>query len=155
LLRYAYLYRNMYKTSTRTALLSAEVFPYKLFYIHTGAYISDGVEECTTDSGEAMNAAACDQGKSRNAARFGGHNIFPMGPEVVVRSLGRPRSTAHSSTIKAIEPSFHNTRMLLPHTDDRDTSCIKDLSSQVGRAAAMRQNCAHTSRIRRPVCCLY
>jgi hypothetical protein len=96
----------------------------------------------TQQSGEVMNAAECDQGESRNAAKFGGHNIFPMGPEV-------------SSTIKAIQPSFHNTRMLLSHTDYCETSCIKHLLSQVGRAAAMRQDGAHTCRIRRQVCCLY
>jgi hypothetical protein len=33
---------------------------------------------------QKMNAAECDRSGSRNAARVGGQNIFPMGPEVVV-----------------------------------------------------------------------
>jgi hypothetical protein len=46
--------------------------------------------ESVAKSGETTDAAECDQGEFRNAAKSGGHNIFPTGPEVVVRPARPP-----------------------------------------------------------------
>jgi hypothetical protein len=91
-------------------------------------------------------AAGCEQRGFRNAARSGGHNIFPTGPEVVVRPA-RPPSLDCPNIDHLVSRTFD--RILLSLTDGREASCIKDKSFSLGRAAAMQQNSAHTSRIRR------
>lgn len=140
LLQHAYLYRAMYKFSMCRVSLSAEVFPYMLCYP-----AEEPLYPISDRSGECSKEWRSDQRGSRNAAKFGGHNIFPMGPEVVVRPARPPSLDCRNS----FRPWFHIVRMLLSHTDGCETSCIKNLSFPVGRAAAMQQNSAHTSRIRR------
>jgi hypothetical protein len=72
----------------------------------------------TQQSGEVMNAAECDQGESRNAAKFGGHNIFPMRPEVVVpcsAALARPPTRRPSRPFNlrfTILACFSHTRII-------------------------------------------
>jgi hypothetical protein len=85
LLQHAYLYRAMYKFSMCTVSLSAEAFPYMLCYP-----AEEPLYLMSDRSGECSKEWRSNQHGSRNASKFGGHNIFPMGPEVVVRPARPP-----------------------------------------------------------------